>query len=730
MEKQTANNIFINNIINLKQNFMKYKFLRISLLSALTVLFGGTALGAAGEDTKLIDFPNSKDGITLVEGGTASYATVKIHENKDAVDCIKFANSGTNNGVTLAVEGGFKAGDVIEIAGAVSLKAADEGTKRACVEIYTETNGTQTKTFTTQDFINGQLSADDPVVEMFTLESDCENLVLARNGGTGANVTLLTITRASSGEGGDEPSVEPGTETINADIDCTGTIVDGILEGTVNFMTIGEGGAATEIVNNSYMKLGDHDNVVTIPAEQYAGTRDVVETSFDMAWGNKNGMGNGIALKDAEGETIAYFEYARWGGGSDNLGIDDIYAIMGGHSGNVAVWNNKTHFVITIDYAKKTISTVATLGTTTKEYSAALTNANPVASFTVNGYNAGGNADRAGLFGNLVIKTIAGNYNVATANYTVKWVEGTEVVKEETREGDVDSEITLLPADLANFLVDEVKYIVTENDAAGKTIAADGTTVVTISVRKAEKWAYTVTTSYNGNTLDWTASGEVWEDEPNVTISYPRYLASGTTLVEKKPNGNDLQQGIVVTNDGFTTDFEYAATEIEDLYFVKEAEDLDTELAQSGTSFGSRVSCGKIIYGAEGTLFELPAGKYIVTLGVIGGNTTNHIVEYTVSAGDKQIAEFECTGNFLTLGKSEEFTVEDESVAITFTSNDASTDRGIDLVYVQKTGDVVTGINTVNAKAENDEVYNLQGQKVEKAQKGLYIVNGKKMVVK
>ena len=33
-------------IINTKQFFMKYKFLRISLLSALAVLFGGTALGA------------------------------------------------------------------------------------------------------------------------------------------------------------------------------------------------------------------------------------------------------------------------------------------------------------------------------------------------------------------------------------------------------------------------------------------------------------------------------------------------------------------------------------------------------------------------------------------------------------------------------------------------------------------------------------------------------------
>ena len=483
---------------------------------------------------------------------------------------------------------------------------------------------------------------------------------------------------------------EVGDETVNANIDCTGTITEGVLQGTVNSMTIGTGGAATEIVNNSYMKLGDHENVVTIPEEQYAGTRDAVEVSFDMAWGNKSGMGNGIYLKDAANETIAYLDYARWGGGSDNLGIGDIYAIMGGHSGNIAVWDNKTHFVVTIDYAKKIISTVATLGKTTTTFSAALTNTNPVASFTVKGYNAGGNADRAGLFGNLIIKTIEGDYDVQTAKYTVQWKEGNEVVKEDKdREGDVNSEITLLPADITNFFVDDVKYIVTANDATGKTIAADGTTVVTISVRKAEKWAYTVTSSYNNNTLAWEAAGEVWEDEPNVTISYPRYQANGSLLVEKKPNGNDLQQGIVVANNGFTTSFEYAATDITNLYFVSEAEDLNTNLAQSGTTYSSRVSSGKIIYGGEGELFKLPAGKYIVTLGVIGGDGNSHKVAYTISAGDDEIASFECNSNFLTLGKSNEFTVNEET-AITFTSSDASSDRGIDLVYVQRFVETVT----------------------------------------
>ena len=46
-------------------------------------------------------------------------------------------------------------------------------------------------------------------------------------------------------------------------------------------------------------------------------------------------------------------------------------------------------------------------------------------------------------------------------------------------------------------------------------------------------------------------------------------------------------------------------------------------------------------------------------------------------------------------------------------------------------GNITTGISDVVVKASNDgAIYNLSGQKVTKAQKGLYIINGKKMVVK
>jgi len=42
-----------------------------------------------------------------------------------------------------------------------------------------------------------------------------------------------------------------------------------------------------------------------------------------------------------------------------------------------------------------------------------------------------------------------------------------------------------------------------------------------------------------------------------------------------------------------------------------------------------------------------------------------------------------------------------------------------------------TGINSIAVdKMKNATIYNMKGQRVDKAQKGLYIINGKKVVIK
>ncbi len=147
-----------------------------------------------------IDYPTTAAGITI--GGTTEMdAIVKIHNNTDEVKGIKFANGYTTEGAlnsnyaTIEIDGGFKAGDVISIAGAFN--NSDE-TKQAAVDIFTlDETDAPVVLFTTQQFVNGRVSADDPAVEKFTLEADYDKLYLGRNGNTGTFVTLLKTERVA-----------------------------------------------------------------------------------------------------------------------------------------------------------------------------------------------------------------------------------------------------------------------------------------------------------------------------------------------------------------------------------------------------------------------------------------------------------------------------------------------------------------------------------------------------
>ena len=188
---------------------MKKIFTLISLLVlALTV-----------QAQTLIDYPKSQAGIT--KSGTTDFSTVKIYTNTTTINGVKFANGYTTSGAlnsnyaTISVEGGFKAGDVITIAGAFN--NSDE-TKKAAVDIFTvgEANAI-TVLFTTKQFVNGRTSADDPVEETYTLTEDYDILYLGRNGNTG---TLITTLRVDRGE------VKPSDPTAPTTWDFTQVLSD------------------------------------------------------------------------------------------------------------------------------------------------------------------------------------------------------------------------------------------------------------------------------------------------------------------------------------------------------------------------------------------------------------------------------------------------------------------------------------------------------------------------
>ncbi len=215
------------------------------------------ALMAVGVNAEtLINFPKNQNGITV--SGTTVFASVKIH-NADAIDGIKFANSYTTNELLndnyalLSVEGGFKAGDVITIAGAFN---NSDNSKLAAVDIFTAEGTATTVLFTTQQFINGKDKDADPVEETFTLTADVDKLYLGRNGNTATYVTTLKVVRGQESDPGDDPDpVLPPTEAKTWDF--TTTTADMLGEGwNADSNTDGRYTYGTEIAADVFVDLG------------------------------------------------------------------------------------------------------------------------------------------------------------------------------------------------------------------------------------------------------------------------------------------------------------------------------------------------------------------------------------------------------------------------------------------------------------------------------------------
>ena len=480
-----------------------------------------------------------------------------------------------------------------------------------------------------------------------------------------------------------------GDVKTNADIDFSNAITDGAVAGTVNQMTIGTGGADSYI-QDGWLRQGDHTNVVTIPESDLAGNRDVVKISFKKAWGNKNSMGSGFAIKDLQGEIIAKFQYARWDGKSTNsntLGID-MGGLVGSHNSNKPILERYTSFDISIDYATKLITTVVTCmnPSATKTFTASMTNTNPVASFESFGYGVGGNTDRADAFDDLKITTTEGNYNVESATYTVNYVCDGTIIKTAERTGDVDSPISLTVEDKSDQVIDGVKYIYVSDDVEEKTVAGDGSTVVTVTFRKAATWSYAIKAVEGENVLGILSLGTVIEGDA-VSFGYPQYYAvDGTLYQSAKQNANPWWgMNYTPTADNAEHTINYTKLDLTNIVFCKEAEDIETLTKITGGNTDIRASNRAGAYAAsDAVITTLEPGKYILYSALYGNAGTT----YTFKAGEATILELSTNGNPVHTA-SEEFELYAQTdIIVPQAGNGGNSPKVIDYIIIQKTGDV------------------------------------------
>lgn len=177
------------------------------MIKKLTAFFAAALLSvAASAQTVLVEYKGEATlpaGIELLskDAGQIATGSVKIHGNKDAVNCIALGKSYSSNdafsgnAVKLTAEGGFKSGDVVSVTGVYNNSAE----KQAAIAVFTlDEESKVTVVDATADFINARLDAADPVAETITLNTDADVIYLGRKGNTKACILSLSVTRAST----------------------------------------------------------------------------------------------------------------------------------------------------------------------------------------------------------------------------------------------------------------------------------------------------------------------------------------------------------------------------------------------------------------------------------------------------------------------------------------------------------------------------------------------------
>lgn len=182
---------------------------------------------------------------------------------------------------------------------------------------------------------------------------------------------------------------------------------------------------------------------------------------------------------------------------------------------------------------------------------------------------------------------------VETANYTIRYLFGETVLKDPvTRSTLVGNSIELIETDKEAIYSSDnsIKYVYDSDDAEGKVVAADGSTVVTVYFKEAAKYAYTLNgVDADGNVLKELATGEAYEGE-SVRVYYTKAIEKDGKWYVIDKNAAYPYYGIDIKEEGTKT---LTYTETTDFDFFIEGDELNkTRSWAAPTGTPDRVSNG------------------------------------------------------------------------------------------------------------------------------------------
>lgn len=291
----------------------------------------------------------------------------------------------------------------------------------------------------------------------------------------------------------------------------------------------------------------------------------------------------------------------------------------------------------------------------------------------------------------------------SATNYTVKYVDaaGNEIKTSSTYVAESGLVPPLTEEDKAAvYNADKtVKYIYDSDDASSLTIAADGSTVVTVKFRKAAKWNYTFNAvDAKGNPLqEGIVKGTNFEGE-TFSIGYPYAINVDGTLYTSDKLSSDRKGyylSYTLKADNQVKNITFKPTTTTDIAFLAEAENIEGLTKATNSNTFVRSSNGGSAYAAEADveITKLLPGKYKLTAVICNAIGTS---EWNFLAGDNNIFKFKVgAASNWTQGTSEEFEVNAETPI--FLAKGGSANQAVDFIYIQRTGDATETVSVSDA---------------------------------
>lgn len=280
------------------------------------------------------------------------------------------------------------------------------------------------------------------------------------------------------------------------------------------------------------------------------------------------------------------------------------------------------------------------------------------------------------------------NKTVVEAKYKVAYVDGDNNVLKDTVEynGIAGNNVSLSDADKANISYEGNTYLYSSDNSADVTIAEDGSSVATVTFRKAANFTYTVKEVYGDVVLRET-TGTSYETA-SVTVPYRKYNTYEGKLYTKGATNKEYNHKFKLTADNQVETLSYdEVAGVENVVFLTEGEDIEGMTACTSANTGIRSSNSSSAFASEDVkIANLDNGTYKMHAVIYDASKepNSNWKFYLNDATQTEAGNFTCTTvNFADF--ESEFAVKSSTDLMFSAAGSAS--MGIDMLYIVKTGD-------------------------------------------